>query len=511
MKTKFLTASFFVLVLIVFGKLLSFLRDIAISYFYGSSNETDAFFAANSIPSIIFAAVVSSYIALLIPTYKRIQENSGIPYADVFVSRLLNFFVISSILLSIISFISIDYLVYFVAPGFDSETFNLTKTLAKILILSFPFSGATLILATISNAHNKFYATHLIPIFSSLFVVLSIWLFSNKYGIIVLAISGVVAFVFQLLIQIFISKNHFTYTFKTKLWDLEIKKMSWLVLPIFLGFSIDQINLLVNTIISSNLQEGSLSVLNYAQRLQATITGTITTAILTVLYPYMSTLNAQNNMIKLSNVVLLSVRFLFLAMLPVTIFIVFYSGDIVKIVYSRGNFSDNAVDMTTNVFVFYAINVFFISTREFLLRIFYIKGKTKLPFWISVFSLIVNALLSLYLIRYYGVSGLSLANLIATLISCLVLFITFNHQTSILLSFKNIFEFYLSIAFPILFSSIIMYVFKSYIDVEGSIFIFLLNFILYLFLFYFFLLLFKQKEAIVIKFEMKKVLKNILK
>ena len=41
-----------VVVMIVFGKGLSFIRDVLISSYFGASTATDAYFAASNIPSI---------------------------------------------------------------------------------------------------------------------------------------------------------------------------------------------------------------------------------------------------------------------------------------------------------------------------------------------------------------------------------------------------------------------------------------------------------------------------
>lgn len=501
---KILKNSFIVLTLIIVGKLLSFLRDIFISAKFGVTYQTDAYFAANNVPSLIFIAFLSSYIVLLIPTYKKIQIQSGDSEANLFVSRLINIFAIIAVSLSILGFIFINQLIYLVAPGFNAETHELSVLLGKILIISFPFSSITTILATISNANNKYFAPHIIPVFSSLFVILSILIFADKFGIIVIAVSGVVAFVFQLIIQIVISRQHFTYTFKVKLFDADVKKMSILVVPIFLGFSIDQINLLVNSIICSNLSEGSLSSLIYAQRLQATINGTLSTALLTVIYPLISKLLHENNISQLVEIIKNSLRGVFIVLLPIVIFLSFNATSFISVVYFRGKFDAFAVEQTSNVFFFYSFNVLFISIREFILRIYYIKDNTKIPFVTSAISLIINIVLSLLLVKYFDVSGLSLANLIATGISTIILFWYISLKTDININFTQTFKFLKTLFIPVSFFITTQFFQHKFIIIGNNIFLFLLSFVIATLLFFIILLIFKQKEAILIL----KLLKN---
>jgi putative peptidoglycan lipid II flippase len=510
MKEKIIKHSVFVLVLIVLGKLLSFLRDVAISSIYGSGTETDAYFAANSIPSILFVAILSSYVALLIPTYKRMELTADRQKANLFVSRLINFFLIITVLFSGLGYFFFDKLIQIVAPGFDTYTYDLSVRLGKILVLSFPFSAMTLILANISNANNKYYATHIIPIFSALFVIICVLLFAEKYGIFVLAISGVLAFVFQMLIQFLISKKHFKYTFTTKIWDNDIKVMTWLAFPIFLGFSIDQINLLANTIIASHLSDGSLSSLNYAQRLQSTITGLFSTALLTVIYPLISKLNVENRQDKIREVTSKSLRGIFLILVPIIVFLAFNSKSLVSIVFYRGKFDLNALSQTSSIFLFYALNVMFISVREIILRIFYVKNQTKIPFWTSAVSLSINVILSIILVIYlkFGVAGLSLSNLIATAIGSVILFSLISKKTNIAIDWKNVIHFSIPLIIPICALVLLQYIQFKFIDIGNNIFLFLLCFILSATLFFIFLLFGKQKDAVLLADIIKNKVKN---
>lgn len=496
MSDKIIKSSIWVLALIILGKIMSFLRDIIISSEFGSTYQTDAYFAANNIPSIIFAAIISSYLVLLIPTYKKIQIQFSDKEADLFVSRVLNIFMVLSIPLSILGFLFIEQLIYIVAPGFNEQTQKLAILLGKILILSFPFSSATTILATISNANRKYYAPHIIPIFSSIFIIIPILIFSKEYGIIVLAIAGVTAFVFQLFIQILISKKHFKYSFNSKLIDPHIKRMSWLVLPIFLGFSVDQINLLVNSIISSNLAEGSLSSLNYAQRLQATINGTLSTALITVIYPLISGLFAENNLERLTAIIVKSLRGVFLVLVPIVVFLAFYSVSFVSIVYFRGKFDATALEQTSSVFFFYSINVLFISIREVILRLYYINNNTKIPFVTSAISLIINIGLSLLFVQYFDVAGLALANLIATGLSTILLFSLISKKTGINITLRQFLNFAKGVALPILIFVGIEYLLYRNLTIGNNLFLFLSVFLVSAIIYYLLLLLFKQKDAL---------------
>lgn len=489
-------SSFWVLVIIGLGKLFSFARDIVISSKFGSTYQTDAYFAANNIPSIIFTAIISSYIILLIPTYKKIQLLDGTLDANLFVSRVITLLFLFSITLTFLGYFFIENLIFIVAPGFDQQTTELAVILGKVLVLSFPLSSVTLVLATISNANNKFYAPHIIPLTSSFIVILGALLFADDYGIIVIALAGVFSFFIQLIIQSLISQSHFKYVIHKKILDRNLKKMTFLLLPIFLGYSVDQINLLVNSILSSGLSEGSLSSLNYAQRLQATINGTLSTALITVIYPLLSRLIAENKIKELTAIMTQSLRGVFIVLIPVVVYLGFYSKQFVSLIYYRGQFDELALEQTSSVFFFYAFNVIFISLREVLLRLYYVKNNTRIPFYTSVLSLIINIVLSLLLLEYMAVSGLALANLIATVISAFALLALVSSKLQIQIRMKNLYIFARKIFFPITLFFVYSLVVYLLFEIGTSIVSFSLGFIISVIFYFSLLLLFKQQDVL---------------
>lgn len=499
MANSIVKSSFFVFLLIILGKLLSFTRDIFISKEFGSDYLTDAYFVANNIPSILFAAIISSFLVMVTPIYTRIVNERGKKEADIFVSKLINLFMIFTTFLSIGSYFNMHILIKIVGTGFDLKTTQEAIRMGELLVLSFPFSALTLLLATVSIIQNKFYALHIIPILSSILTLVGIIYFSEELGIYSLVWAGLFAFVVQVFIQIYISRNDFKYSFNFRFNDKYIKEILWLVLPIFIGYSVDQINLLVNTNISSGLDEGSLSNLNYAQRLQGTIIGTVSTACITVIYPLISKFYAENKIKEFIKLIKSGVISVIIILLPLIIFLVLNSKSLVSIVYYRGNFDDRALQSTSQIFTYYALSVLLISIREIILRVFYIKNDVKTPLKISLFSLIINITLSFFLVRYFGVSGLALANLIATLCSFIILYLSFSKSLNIKISIKRIKVLFTQLLVPTIFITVIIGIQSYYIDIKNNIFIFIsllaLNYLIYIL----FLLLFKQEETMVLK------------
>ncbi len=433
--------STFILALIVFGKVFSFLRDILISYEFGVSDQTDAYFVANSIPTLIYTAIISSFTALIVPVYKKIQIDESLEKADLYSSKLIILTIIFSLSLTSIAFLSVETLVEFLSPGFEVNKKELAIELGRILVLSFPLSSLVMVLANISNAHNRNYALHIVPLVSAIFVMTCIYFFSSSYGVFILAYAGVSVYFLQLLLQIILLPKAFKFRFSIKLNDENVKKTMILMLPIFIGHSVDQLNVLINTTFSSYLELGTLSSLNYAQRIQNTLNGTISMALITVIYPIISVLYVKNKDKQLSLISLKSLNLTFFILTPL-VFIFFQKAEyIVGLVYGRGSFTENAVSLTAAALSIYSFNILILAIREILIRFFYVHNMTKIPFYTSLLSLAINTLLCYLFYSQYGIKGIALANILASSISLLLIFYLVNTKTRIKFDVNNILQF----------------------------------------------------------------------
>ncbi len=418
-KKRIIQNTIWVLALIGVGKFLSLFRDLFISSKFGATRETDSFFLANEIPSVIFSAVLASICALVIPFYNKIKLSKK-DDVDVFVSRLINLMILVSFSLLIISLFNIKTFINILAPGFDFEQQQHTVALANILVFSFPLTALTQILASVSNANKNNYSLHIIPVISAVFVISALYLVKSD-DIEVLAIASVLVFVLQILFQILIVRKYFTYHFSLKFWDNNIKAMMLLSLPVFLGLSIDQINITINTMIASKSGEGILSALNYAQRLESVINSTIITALITTSFTILSSYFEEKKQIEFNSLLLFLIKTIAVVLLPIAIFVSINSLDIIKIIYLRGNFSLQSVELTSSVFVFYAVNILFASIRELLLRIMYILGHTKISFILSGVSIFITIVFSLTFYKTLGIKAFGISCLLSSVFGVLYL------------------------------------------------------------------------------------------
>lgn len=451
----------FIMLLIITGKLVAFGKDILVSSFFGATMETDALFMAFNITSIIFVAFYSTVSLVFLPLYNEQRLKHSLNDTNLFTSNVITVYLFITLCIMALSIIFAPEIISLINTSTNIESVSLTVTLLRIMTLSFLFTVFVSFITSIQLSNEQYMAPHFMPIISGLIVMISIVVFAPKYGIYVPAVAGVFALIVQAPLYRWLARKNFSYCFYLNLKDKNLKKMGFLFLPSFLGISIDQVNIMVDTILASGLQEGSISALNYSNRLISFSSGIFVMAIMSIMYPLFSKYVVNDEHERLSKAIQKSMRILLLGMIPITAIILIYSKEIVSIVFQRGKFDVLATETTAFVFLFYGLGVIFLALRELFNKVFYAQKNTKTPLLISFIAVCVNIILSMIFVKNMGVEGLALASSISLMVYVML-------QVAILRSkigkefHHDIISYIGKLIFAIFLASYVMYIYKKY-------------------------------------------------
>lgn len=180
--------------------------------------------------------------------------------------------------------------------------------------------------------------------------------------------------------------------------------------------------MIVDKKIASSLAVGSISALDYGQKLIVFINAIITTSIANVAYPIMA--NMRNNGDENGFVETLKKSIIYLAILliPITVGVLIFGRDIVQIVYGRGQFDEYAVRITSAALIGYGSGIFFTGMRDILNSTLFSMGKTKITTFNGVVGVLFNILFNLVLSKYFGVLGIAIASVSSMIITSMLLF-----------------------------------------------------------------------------------------
>ena len=334
-----------IMLITIFSKVLGFTREISLSYFYGASNISDAYLISLTIPMTIFSFIGTGISTCYIPVYSDIQEKKGLKKADLFTSNLINVLMLISTLFVLFGLFFTEPIVKIFASGFQGETLDLAILFTRISIIGIYFSALTYVFSSYLQINKNFVLPALIGIPFNLVSILAMAL-SVKYNILILSIGSVLAIAFQLVLVIpGAIKRGFRYSMTLDIKDIHIRNVFYLSIPVMFGVSINEINVLVDRTIASQIAVGGISALTYANRLNWFVQGIIVMSIATVMYPTISKMVVDKNIKGLKKVVSGSITAISLLVLPATIGSIIFAEPIITLLFGRGAFDTEAISM----------------------------------------------------------------------------------------------------------------------------------------------------------------------
>ena len=412
------------MILSIAMKILGFFREIMLSYAYGASYISDAYLISLTIPGTIFAFIGAGIITGFIPMYNRIEKEEGLEAADNFTSYLINLVLVGCSAIILLILFSAEFFVKLFASGFQGKVLELAVIFTKVTSVEVLFIGAIFVLTGYLNIKNKFIVPTLVSIPFNICIIASI-LLSTKFGLVLLPLGSVLATVFQLaFLGVFIVKYGFKYKLILDMKNEKLKQMLFLSIPVIVGVSVNQINVLIDRTIASQITIGGISALNYSSRLSGFVEGIFISSIVTVLYPRISKLAAVNNIFEFKRTILESIKIINLLVLPITLGIMIFSEEIIIFLFGRGAFDQTAIILTSSALFYYSIGIIGFGLREILARAFYSLQDTRTPMVNASIGFFLNIALNIILSKYIGIGGLALATSISAIITAFMMFIS---------------------------------------------------------------------------------------
>jgi putative peptidoglycan lipid II flippase len=417
--SKLVKAGIIVFIISALSKVLGFLRETFLAFYFGTSYESDAYFIALT-PSTLAITFALSLSSVFLPLYVKHSKDKKSAFQ--FSNNIISIFSIAIALCYGLLFLNGGIFVNLIAPGLPDYAEKLSIDMLKVL---FPLAFICIVIQVytdILNSHERFSVPVLSLLPNNLIIIVYLMLFGREYGIEAVAYITIIAFIVQLFIlYYYLRKDAYRITISKNIFDLNTKEFMLLVIPVLLSSVINQVNSVVDRLIASTLSEGSISALMYSFRLRSVITGIFITGIITVTFPKISKLALKMNKEELVKMTQDSLQMIFLIVGPVSIYLMLFSREIIEVLFERGEFNSNATIATAGVFLYYSLGLLFIGILEIVVRNFYALGDTKSPTIIIIVSLLINMLASYIFVKWMGLAGLGLSSTLGIAISVVML------------------------------------------------------------------------------------------
>ncbi|MGB6779558.1 MAG: murein biosynthesis integral membrane protein MurJ [Planococcus citreus] len=428
---------FIIMILTLIAQIIGFARDLTLAYFYGTSSTSDVYLIALTITSVFFfligTGIATGYIPLLTNIIQNINSREGLRFTN----KLINLLLIICTIVLVFGIIFTELIINVVAPGFDQNILSMAILFTRISFISIYFNILTHIFRGFLQVKESFFISTIIGIPFSIVLIVSIAV-SYHSDVIVLAIGYVFAtFIQFLMLLIHAYRKGYRYEIILDFKDKNIRRIILIAIPVIIGTSVNQINLIVNKSIASTVSVGGISALEYANTLSNFVLAVVVASIYTVLLPLLSKKAANSDIAGLKEILSDVIIGMMVLVIPAISGFMILSEQIVTMLYGRGAFDNEAIFMTANALFYYSIGLIGYALRDVVSSVFYSLQDSKIPMINAVIAVALNIILSLMLSKYMGISGLALATSLS-IIFCTALLIASLKRKIGSLDFKNI-------------------------------------------------------------------------
>lgn len=414
-------------------RILGFVRDFLIAYTFGASVETDVFFSIFKIPNLlrrIFAdgAFSQAFIPVL-SEYKTRYKNNVIKE---FVSNVLGMLILSLFVLIIIGMLFPSAIVLITSPGFSKEInkLNLGIQLFKIIFPYIFFVSISSFISSILYTYNSF----LIPSFSPILLNISVIFFTllstflhNHYlesKILSLGWGVIVGGILQIIYQLPILKiKNMLVLPKLNFCNPGLQQVLQKIAPAILGVSAGQISLVINSIIASLFNSGSISWLYYADRLMEFPVGVLGVSVSTLIFPKLIKYHTLKKKNEYSRLLDWGLRISFALSFPSTVLLAILSKPFIISLFEYGHFIEADTIMTQKILLCYTVGITALMSIKVLSTAFYSIKDVITPMKISFVTLLITQIMNIIFVYYLKQSGLALSISVSAWFNALFLFI----------------------------------------------------------------------------------------
>ena len=444
------------------SRIFGYLRDAVIFITFGASASTDAFFVAFRIPNFLRRLFAEgAFSQAFVPVMSAHLHESEDQFQRL-INHVTGILSVTLLIITTLGIFAAPILIRIFAPGFDDPAQQVFAS--DMLKITFPylfFISLTALAGSILNIRQKFAVPAFTPVLLNLSLIgAAIWLsplMENPVN--ALAWGVLIAGISQLLFQIpFLLQVRGLPTPKLQGAKEGVNKIMKLMLPAIFGSSIVQINLIINTIIASHLEEGSISWLYISDRFVELPLALFGIAMGTVTLPMLSKQFVSNNMDDFNQTLQWGMRLAVLIAIPAMAGLIVLAGPVIISLVQYREFTAFDTQMASMSLMAYAFGLPAFILIKILAPGFFARQDTKTPVKIGVVAMLLGIVLNLFFIWLWrkldwsgAHTGLALATSISAYVNAALLFILLSRKQII----KNMHN-WLKLMAAILFGSIVM-------------------------------------------------------
>ena len=409
------------------SRVFGFAREMLMSRIMGASGAADAFLVAFRLPNTfrrLFGE--GAFSAGFVPLFaQRYHGEGGIEDAKKFSEEVLAVFLPTLFLFTLVFEVAMPLFVAAIASGYEGEKYALTVVLTRITFPYLLLISLVSLFSGVLNSLTKFAAAAFAPALLNLAMVGALLLVPTGGEPTAYALAwGVTAGGFLQIALLWNSARKAGISLRLRRPKITpgVKQFFVVVIPATLGAGVYQISQLIDTFFATRLPEGSMSYLNYSDRLNQLPLSVIGTALGTAILPQISRFISKGEPDEAAKVQSQAVELSMLLCLPAFLALAVVAQPLVAALFQGGKFTATDALITGNTLAIIVAGLPAYVLVKVITPGFYARQDTATPVKTAGIVLIANIVLNFALIPPFGIYGLAAAIAICSWLNCLMLY-----------------------------------------------------------------------------------------
>ncbi len=408
----------------VLSRLLGFIREVVIGYHFGTSSLADSVILAYTIPNFLYLVLGGAVATAYISVYSKINDET---HKQRFHDMVFTYLLIFSSLLTVLLMVLSKDVVRFFFYGLNHSELATTSRLFFIMAPSIIFLIFSMWFSGVLNVRDQFYSSSLATLANNAFFIVIAVILYPLFGVYAYGWGATVSAIIMIVILVvYVKKNddlHFRFRLRVSEKEYAIRMLK-IALPVLLGGATLQFYFFIQRIFAAQLEDGYVAALNYASKFVQLPQTILMTAVTTVIYPLLARKTAEKDYDGISQIFFKGLRSLIMFIVPVSIFVYFYSEEIVKVIFEYGSFTSQSTKMTAAMLKIFVIGMFAHAANLFVTRFFYAMEKSFTPVVTGIFAVFgINIWIIKLFINKYGAASIAWGTTISALFQFFVLLV----------------------------------------------------------------------------------------
>ncbi len=418
--------------LTLISRLFGLARDLALAAVIGAGPVADAWFAALRFPNLfrrLFAE--GAFSQAFVPVYSKTLAEQGEEAADRLASESLAVLLLITGVITALAIVAMPWINLVMIPGYadDPEVFALATLLTQITMPYLVAISVATLFAGALNARGRFFAAAAAPTLLNICLLIAVYFFGDTpteaafSASVAVSVSGVLQ-----AIWVWWGSRRSGAHARLSMPRLtpNVRRLLALAAPAALAGGALQINVMVSQILAS-LEQGAISLLNYADRLYQLPLGLIGVAVGVAMLPRLSRLVQEDDQVgargALDEAVNLSMAFT----LPAAAAMMAMPVYLLDALFTREAFTSEDARNAALALFHYGWGVPAFVLAKIYAPGFFAREDTKAPMRFAIVAMVINIALGAVLffglrsMGYAGFPGLAIATSVASWVNVLLM------------------------------------------------------------------------------------------